>query len=382
MIRSTLSLLVLAGLVSAQQKVVSPPEFANVYTGSHNGIPFGGYQTQEQLYQQVDEGLVGGGTRLINGMAFAHSWSVDYGARSFDLELSIGDAATDASTISTTYSLNFKSTPTQVFSGTVNWPVRSRGFTLPGPFDSSIDFTAPWAYTGQDPICWEVYIKNYSGFNAGSSDQYYLLGYTTSTLTRKYWGGTMGVGCYDALQNPLGGRAPVTNGYINNATTATVFHEDLTWAAPNRPVVAKLGLKTDNWNGIPLPLNLSLIGMSPACNLYIAPLADIHVGSTDSNGRAEFSLPYTYSASLGGLNLRTQWFIYDATSTGFTSVSNALNHLVPLDGVTKKFKIARNWGTNFGTTKPADSTGRPAVGGNRSGAVSFNYGLITEWRHL
>ena len=100
-------------------------------------------------------------------------------------------------------------------------------------------------------------------------------------------------------------------------------------------------------------------------------------------GRAEAQLPISYSATIAGINFRTQWITFDAGRTKLAAVSNALHHLVPLDGTTLKWPVARNWGTTFGTTKPAKSTGRPNGPNNsRSGNNETHYSLVTEWRHL
>ena len=52
-----LAFLIAAPCVAQSKSTISPPDLTNIYTGSNNGIPFGGYQSAEQLYQQVDSSL-------------------------------------------------------------------------------------------------------------------------------------------------------------------------------------------------------------------------------------------------------------------------------------------------------------------------------------
>jgi hypothetical protein len=296
------------------------------------------------------------------------------------MELSIGDAATTPATISNVFTANFAGTPTQVFSGTVAWPTRTRGFTLPGPFDSDLTFTTPWPYSGTSGICWEVYISADSGFTNGTSTDFFLAGYARSSGFPTHWGGAVGQGCWAPGKNPLVHRPLTAHGYIQSSTTTYIDY--LTFGPASVPVVLKLGLPDDKWNGQNLPFPLSFVGAPAGCNLNINPLLDVFTGMTDSSGRAELSTPFPFTASTTGLNFRTQWFAFNSARNQITSVSNGLNHLVPFDGVNRIWPVGRNWGTTFGTTKPQSSTGRPPNGTAASGGISTDYGMITEWRHL
>jgi hypothetical protein len=376
-------ILVLVGLLcpllSAQVKVVvSPPDHTNIYTGYHNGIPFGGYQSVEQLYQQVDEGLIGR-QLVLSGMAFAHSWSSDYGARTYTMEVKIGDAATKAATISDTFTNNFAGTPVVVHSGKLSWPVRSRGFTLPGPFDSAIPFAKIFLYAGKAPICWQTYISADGGFTNGTATHFFLASTSGSSTFPKYWGGAIGTGCLPPGASPLRGDRPLlSHGFVHSGTTT--FSEWLTFGPRSAPVTLKLGLPADKFFGLPLPLNLSFIGAPAACNLFISPLVDAFTGTTDNTGRAQVNFPFVFGAATTGLQFRTQWFAFDSGRSKITAVSNGLSHLVPYDHGSKLFPIARNWGTTFGTTLPVKSTGRGNGSNNqRNGNNEAHYGLITEY---
>jgi len=369
----------LAPLLSAQVKVeVSPPDHTNIYTGYHNGIPLGGYQSVEQLYQQVDEGLAGR-QLLISGLAFAHTWSSDYAARNYTMEVKIGDAATKASTISDTFTANFLGTPSVVHTGKLSWPVRSRGFTLPGPFDSPIPFSGVYVYGGKTPICWQMYVSADDGYTNGTATHFFLAGTSGTSTFPKYWAGAIGTGCLPPGASPLRGDRPLlSQGFVHSGTTT--YSEWLTFGPRSAPVTLKLGLPADKFAGLPLPLSLSLIGSPSSCYLFINPLVDAFNGTTDSTGRAEVNFNFVFGAATTGLQFRTQWFAFDSARTKITSVSNGLSHLVPYNHANKQFPIARNWGTTFGTTLPVKSTGRGNGNNNqRNGNNEPAYGLITEY---
>jgi hypothetical protein len=373
------SLGMLCPLLSSQVKVqVSPPDHTNIYTGNHNGIPLGGYQSVEQLYQQVDEGLVGT-QRVISGMAFAHTWSSDYGARTYTMEVKIGDAATKAATISDTFTSNFAGTPQVVHSGKLSWPVRSRGFTLPGPFDSAIPFSGVYIYSGQNPICWQMYVSADSGYTTGTADHFFMAGTSGASTFPKYWAGAIGTGCLPPGASPLRGDRPLlSQGFVHSGTK--MYSEWLIFGPRSVPVTLKLGLPADKFAGLQLPLSLSLIGSPAACNLFVSPLVDVLNTTTDNTGRAEVNVPFAFGASTTGLQFRTQWFAFNTGRSMITSVSNGLSHLVPYDHTNKQFPIARNWGTTFGTTLPVKSTGRGNGNNNqRNGNNEPYYGLITEY---
>jgi hypothetical protein len=372
-----LALSITTPCVAQNKSTISPPDLTNIYTGSNNGIPFGGYQSAEQLYQQVDSSLVGR-KLLMTGMVFSHSWSGNYAKRTYTMELNIGDAATTPATISDMYTLNFAGTPTMVFSGVLNWPQRSRGFTLPGPYDSPIPFSAPYSYTGTQALCWESYTSKDSLFG---TTHYFMAGWGNSTGYPKYWAGTIGTGCHRPGADPLRDRPLTAHGWVNSSTQ--VYSDYLTFGPPNVPVVLKLGLPANTWSGLPLPLSLGFLGAPAACNLYVAPLFDAISATTDSTGRAELQFPFPFGASTSGVKFRTQWIAFNTGKTAITSVANGLHFLVPYDGVNKIWQVSRNWGTTFGATKPQKSTGRPnGTNGSRSGSNQPFYGLCVKWIHF
>lgn len=326
------------------QNVASPPGMANTYGNVHTAIPWGGFGSVEQFYQQVHEDLLGS-PLCIQGMAFRHAWNTAHAARSYTATLTLGGAAAGATETASSFASNWLATgsKTVVLKGKINFPAAKSRATPPAPFDAPISFTSPYPYDGFHPLIWQVHISASSAstpahyFEAGPSDTHKPL--------------ALGKGC------PMSGRTvPLAS---TGGTTATVLAERLSNGPASGSALLFLGDTSARWWGQELPFSLGFAG-SPSCFLRVNVLALVPATTTWL-----FAAPYEWSPELAGIRFRTQWAIHD---NGFIRTSNGLEHSFPyIRGTTSAWPQARVWSNSFGNTLPADG-------------IVEGKGLVTQFR--
>ena len=90
------------------------------------------------------------------------------------------------------------------------------------------------------------------------------------------------------------------------------FAIGLAGAKADAPVVVAFGASNTKWNGIPLPLDMTVMG-APNCSLLVS--LDIFVfQKSDSRGRATVALPIPNDSKLVGLPFHCQWAITDSSA--------------------------------------------------------------------
>ncbi|MHC4899304.1 MAG: hypothetical protein ACYTGW_19605 [Planctomycetota bacterium] len=334
----------LSAVALPAQDIVSPPGMANAYGGINNSIPWGSYQSPEQFCQQIHDDLLGQ-TLKIKGMAFRHSYTSTYGARSYTATLTLGDAATKSTGISGVFTSNWRKggSKTEVLKGTINFPAFKAYANSPSPFDAPVSFTTPYAYDGKHSLMWEVHISGNSG---NSPTHYFERGPGTTHRP-----GVLGEGC-----SMSGKSAPLTSSGGTN--TSSVAERLTNGPSSGTPIVA-IGNASGQWSGANLPVSLAFAG-SPECFININVVT--YLPATNSS---IFAAHYTWSTAIAGLRFRTQWAVNDR---GFIRTSNGLDHSIPyLNDATNAWPQTRVWATRFGTTLPT------------TGTVDAN-GLVTQFR--
>lgn len=323
-------------LLPAQSTVVSPAGLTNAYGGINNSIPWGGYLSPEQFCQQIHDDL-GSQVRVIKGMAFRHYYTQNYAARTYDVELTLGEAATASSGISTTFSNNWKSggSSTLVLKGNVSWPTRNALSVAPAPFDSPISFANTYIHLGKSPLMWQVYIKS----NSSNSPTHFFERGPGST----HVAGIVGQGCaMSGSSNPLGS---------SGSTSTAGLTETLANGPTSGTPIVVIGSTSPSYGGNTLPISLG-----GGCFLNISMLLYLPATTTTS-----FTANFTWTTSLAGRRVRTQWAVDDK---GLLRTSNGLDHSIPYSS---GWPTRRVYATSFGTTLPT------------TGAIQSN-GLVTEFR--
>lgn len=344
----------LAPHVLAQtQTQVTPSGLTNAYGAVNNSIPWGPFvptgNTQGEIMCQQVEDQLQGQALMIQGMAFRHQYTATHVAKTYTAQLTLGDAAASSSGMSATFAANFLTggNQTVVLNGPINFPANSPYPRPPAAFDAPIMFPA-YAHTGTNPLLWEVII---SATTPVTPTHFFERGPGVT-----HTAGWVGSGC------------PITGGSTDLAATgsisATAMANSLASGPANAAAALMIGDTSPTYNGLPLPLNLAVIG-SPNCFLNINVLVFLSSGTTAA-GSASVSLPYTMAPSISGQRLRAQWLALD----GLTIVtSNGLDHSVPYNATTgRRWPQNRVYANGWGTTPPP------------TGAVQGN-GLVTQWTY-
>jgi hypothetical protein len=129
--------------------------------------------------------------------------------------------------------------------------------------------------------------------------------------------GVFGAGCSGSNGTPTLAPAMGSLPKIGQTLTLEVGNGPL----PNALAVVALGFSKTTAFGLPLPIDLTAIGM-PGCTLLIEPFLNTGVGLV--NGTGTYTLPIPNRMPLFGLALHHQAFVFDppANQTGLT-LSNA-----------------------------------------------------------
>jgi hypothetical protein len=333
---AVVSLLAAGAALPAQSSIVSPSGLTNAYGGINNSVPWGGPGSPEQFCQQIHDDL-GTNVLVIKGMAFRHSYTRTYVARTYDVELTLGDAATKSAGISSTFASNWKNggSKTLVLKGKVNWAARPPVTKPPAPFDSPISFTSIYIHQGKSSLMWQVYIKS----NSSNSPTHFFERGPGST----HVAGIVGQGC-----TMSGSTAPLAS---SGSTNATRLSETLANGPTSGTPFVAIGLTSPTFGGKTLPVSIG-----GSCFINISFLLYVPATTTTS-----FTVPYTWSTSLAGARFRTQWAVDDK---GFLKTSNGLDHSIPYSTA---WPTRRVYARSFGTTPPA------------TGSIQNN-GLVTEFR--
>ena len=114
--------------------------------------------------------------------------------------------------------------------------------------------------------------------------------------------------CVGSNGNPSIGAARLPR--IGNSYDVLLAH-----SAVAAPTVLLLGLSADDWNGTPLPLDLSTLGGGTGCALLCSTDAALSL-TTDAGGAATATIQLPYLQSMVGRPLFHSWLTVDASAPG------------------------------------------------------------------
>jgi len=340
--------MILAAGISAvalpAQNIVSPAGLTNAYSGIDNAIPWGGFPSSEQFYQQIHDDLFGRSLQ-INGMAFRHAWNANWATRRYGATLSLGEATSKAAKASSSFANNWRpgGSKSVVLHGEISFPAFTSYPSAPAPFDAPISFTTPYYHNGKYSLMWEVRVSSSS---ASTPTHYFERGPGSTHKPA-----VLGNGC-----RLTGQTAPLTS---SGGISTTAWAETLANGPATGLALIALGDTSDGWRGQKLPFSLLFAG-SPACSININILTYVSPTTTWL-----FVRPYKWHPALAGVRIRSQWAIIDK---GFIRTSNGLDHSFPYaNSATSAWPMARVWANAFGNEPP------------KVGTVEVN-GLVTEFR--
>lgn len=361
---STASLLLAATLangVAAQRFFYTPPGNGTVEAPSRFAGPFGG--TASQRFQQIC-GLSGDPTAIgqINQVAFRRDndtvvASGDYVAFSPDFTLTVSTSPRTTLTMSRTFAANIGNDATQVHTGVLNFPAQPKMPPGPTPFAYSVPFSAPFPYASPNGDI----LLDFAVTSANNSNTLFFCDAGASGAGSS--ARTLGAGC------PAGSNLVSVSSNWGPGSTGRILQYN---AAGNVPSVLSFGSNANSWNGIPLPIDLAVIG-APGCMVYHDNLANL-VGNTSGtagqyNGRWDVWLELPNNPFLAGLQLRTQFFnLFD------TGVMNPAN-----------LSVSAGHEITFATPTPGVPPQSEAHGGATATTAALlqqGYGIVAEFRFL
>tara|TARA_R110002072_G_scaffold302499_1_gene485904 strand:+ start:69746 stop:70804 length:1059 start_codon:yes stop_codon:yes gene_type:complete len=190
------------------------------------------------------------------------------------------------------------------------------GFEIEGHFAN----TGVLLIEGNRLLC-EVYVGTFEADFSGNIDVYIDDLANTVDFNRTWYDG---VGYELApLTNGLGCGNPVpTIGHAGPPIYNLPFELTLTNAPANAIALPVVGLSNSSWNGVPLPLDLGLVGLTPGCPLNVRP--DI-LGNllTDANGDCVFTVNLP---TFTPFTVYWQWGVLTAAGLSMTPALETLFH--------------------------------------------------------
>lgn len=133
-----------------------------------------------------------------------------------------------------------------------------------------------------------------------------------TATARAFGAGCVGSAGVPALAPDVGQRPWIGDGFRQVATNLPA----------NSLAVFKFGVSDQWWGGLPLPFDLSIIGMT-GCTEYVSN--DVLIGLPTGAGAASYTLPLPNNPSLRGVRLFSQVFTVDPTANAFgATTTNAI----------------------------------------------------------
>lgn len=340
-------------------RLVSPPALANCATATFHSLPWGPFTSPESFVQTIHDDVPG--PRLLRAMAFRHYWSQSYGPKTYQVKVTLADAATGSGGIRTTFASNHKTggAATVVFQGVLAWPAFPAAPRPPSPFAAVVQFSTPHPHAGTDPLLCEVFVQ--SATPLGPTH------YFEQGPSRVHEAGVLGLGCTAGGRTaPLDARGSLT---LSTATGNLAFANALANGPGGAVSALAVGDASDRLGGtVPLPLDLGPFG-SPGCFANINPLVSVGAMTTAA-GAASLSFQFPLLRTVSGSRLRAQWLALDGATL---KSSNGLDHAVCFNvgslTAGNPWPAARVYANNFGPTPPP------------VGLALGVQGLVTEWRY-
>ena len=283
-----LPILLLAAALPAQTKgyLYSPAAYATKEASYswYSAISDPGGQG---ILQQV-HGDLGTKPVLLNGMALRLDGNRMCNADSMSVTYLLSNTTVSPYTLTDTYVSNHgKDVKTLLDKVTIKWPATATPTGPPQAFLYPLDFTkSPFLYTGKANLCWEIRVRSRTAVDQRRFDAVY----TVSTAGTKF-----GISCVASANGNCS--TPETTWKCNAYAWAYIKNEGIGWSykayarhlGDNQPAVLYMGLRKDQYLGIPLPFDLGFLGVTKGpgttnCHLNIAPLLAFGAGVTKPYG--------------------------------------------------------------------------------------------------
>ncbi|MCC6669918.1 MAG: hypothetical protein IT458_02570 [Planctomycetes bacterium] len=302
----------LAASLAAQRFIVNPPANATVEASSRISFPFAG--SASIRFQQICAlSAISTAAGIVDQVSFRRDndtvvASGNYLAFSPDFTLTVSTSPRTPLTMSKSFAANVGADVKQVHTGPVNWPAQNKVPPGPTPFAYTVPFSTPFLYLNTNGD----FLIDLAINSPNNTNTLYFSDANSSSVGSASL--NLGSGC------PGGFNLVVVYDNWGPGATARILQYS---AAGNVQSVLGLGSTSPVWGGLPLPVDLGVIGAA-GCNVYHDLLVAIP-GSTSGtsgqyNGRWDQSMEIPNLPGLAALKLRAQFF-----NLGDTGAGNAAN---------------------------------------------------------
>ena len=229
-----LAVALLAALPLPAQSLISPTLYANGEAPNANGFPF----SRQKFRQQQAHGDLRGAAWTITRMSFRRDQKFGGAKFNVTLEAFIGD--TDISKMSTTFTANYLTTPTQaVNKKTLSLPDHLGVIKVPpAPFSVVLPFDRQYLYLGTNDLLWEIRIHANS---LAKDTGYFLDSHSGTTLAALGQQRVTGAGCMAP-----GGRSLTLSNRVETGDTNFTVQWDVHSAPLNAGCLLLVGLTNPN----------------------------------------------------------------------------------------------------------------------------------------
>jgi hypothetical protein len=283
----------LTGSAFAQTLLVFPPEYERAWgRGSTSALAGNTTRTQIVLANPVPVGtlILGFGLRDATGTA-------DGAAFTADIEVSVSSTAAVPGALSTTWTLNHGTDlatvlPRQIVNIAAMPANRSTGLF------TQIQFATPFVFglNGATNLCIDLTVFGRSAGAQWSTDRAFAATAGRATNTG------IGCGAGTITSTSTGGSGAYTAGASLNVALAN--------APANTAALLMYSFdQKDFAPGLPLPLDLSLLGTAPGCDLMLNPSEGFTVYIADGAGAATASFVIPAGIAQVGLGLQWGYFV-------------------------------------------------------------------------
>lgn len=267
------------------------PQYATTWGGNNGtGTVFGGTKGIAQTLFiapfATNRKVVSVGFRRTAG-------TTDYAGLTLDLDVLLSSTTATLATLSSTFASNLGADATTVVPRMVyNIPARA---ATSSPSDwVDLPANAPWVFNGPNLI---VQVKAYAGSWSST-------GYRTDRIFERTGAGesiAYGIGC--------GPATATTSGSYSQGGSITF---SLASAPASQPAQLMVGFDLTKWLVLPLPFDLTVLGMT---NCWLLTPPDLGFGTvTTATGTATFTVPVP-STGFANVSVGAQWLYADPSAT-------------------------------------------------------------------
>lgn len=335
--RSILATVFLAAIAAAQSTDFTVPGAA--VTASNTNVPLSaGIGRYQQWYAASDLTAALGQPMRFERLQFLAGSGATANATTIDCEVAIGLGYGFG--VTGAFDSNFAA-PKQIVFPRGNLPLSAGAAGSPVV---TVNFTQFFTWDGSSPLVVELRIYGNGRGNTTFAYDFRGTAQGIGKVSRVYQGGnanaTSGVaqagqGLFTSFRARPGVTIPYGSGcpgfnYVTPVASVSgipepgaVWTHQVTQASPQRLAMLCIGDSRTQWNGTPLPLDLTPFISAGGCYLQASPLFNLFTVTVGSpgNGLGSIAIPLPPVTGYIGQSFYSQWFVDDPAAVNFTMSS-------------------------------------------------------------